>query len=318
MVSRCFNMTYYYCYPFGMEMVGRSGNVGEYRYGYQGSEKDDEIKGEGNTSSYKYRMSDNRLGRFFATDPLESKYPYYSPYQFSGNRVLDAIELEGLEPWLLKNKAKDVASLSEFREFAKTQFEVLTSEDCKYKSDCANFVLYVYLKYAQYKGIDVGVVGYDGVKRSASDEKYKNYLTDFGEEEAFERFYNDLKYRVGAADIYDDVNTYVLDDSERKYGDILVNSTHAMYFVSEDKRINVVQSTGKELRDTEHENYSVSKPYYQSWQTDYVNYYFYSKQWNMFENTDLRKQEVSYERFESLPAKQIPNELNNELALPNQ
>ena len=43
-------------------------------------------------------MHDPRVGRFFATDPLEKKYPWYSPYQFSGNRLIDMIELEGLEP----------------------------------------------------------------------------------------------------------------------------------------------------------------------------------------------------------------------------
>jgi hypothetical protein len=43
-------------------------------------------------------MHDPRVGRFFAIDPLTSKYPWYSPYQFSGNRVIDMIELEGCEP----------------------------------------------------------------------------------------------------------------------------------------------------------------------------------------------------------------------------
>jgi len=43
-------------------------------------------------------MHDPRLGRFFAVDPLFRKYPFYSPYAFSGNRVIDAVELEGLEP----------------------------------------------------------------------------------------------------------------------------------------------------------------------------------------------------------------------------
>jgi len=43
-------------------------------------------------------MHDPRVGRFFAVDPLEKSYPFYSPYQFSGNRVIDVAELEGLEP----------------------------------------------------------------------------------------------------------------------------------------------------------------------------------------------------------------------------
>ncbi|MBD3638028.1 MAG: hypothetical protein HUJ25_11805 [Crocinitomicaceae bacterium] len=86
-------------YPFGMQMSGRNGTAagGEYRYSFQGQEKDDEIKGPGNSINYKYRMHDPRLGRFFAIDPLTSLYPHYSPYQFSGNKVIQFVELEGLE-----------------------------------------------------------------------------------------------------------------------------------------------------------------------------------------------------------------------------
>jgi RHS repeat-associated protein len=68
------------------------------RYLFQGQEMDDEVKGDGNSVNYSFRMHDPRLGRFFAIDPLVSKFPYYSPYSFSGNRVVDCIELEGLEP----------------------------------------------------------------------------------------------------------------------------------------------------------------------------------------------------------------------------
>ena len=69
-----------------------------YRYGFQGQEKDDELKGEGNSLNYTFRMHDPRIGRFFAVDPLSPKYPFYSPYAFSGNRVIDMVELEGMEP----------------------------------------------------------------------------------------------------------------------------------------------------------------------------------------------------------------------------
>ena len=34
-------------------------------------------------------------------DPLTKKYPWYTPYSFSGNRLMDAIELEGLEEYLI-------------------------------------------------------------------------------------------------------------------------------------------------------------------------------------------------------------------------
>jgi RHS repeat-associated protein len=83
---------------FGMQLPERHENVGDsYRYGFQNQEVDSEVKGEGNSVNYKYRMHDPRLGRFFTVDPLAVSYPHNSPYAFSENRVLDAVELEGLE-----------------------------------------------------------------------------------------------------------------------------------------------------------------------------------------------------------------------------
>jgi RHS repeat-associated protein len=84
-------------YPFGMQMPGRKSGNQDYRFSFQGQEKDDEIKGQGNSLNYEYRMHDPRIGRFFAVDPLAAKYPYNSTYAFSENRVIDGIELEGLE-----------------------------------------------------------------------------------------------------------------------------------------------------------------------------------------------------------------------------
>ncbi len=68
-----------------------------YRFGFQGQEKDDEIKGNGNSLNYKFRIHDPRIGRFLSIDPLEKDYPWNSPYAFSENRVIDGVELEGLE-----------------------------------------------------------------------------------------------------------------------------------------------------------------------------------------------------------------------------
>lgn len=66
-------------------------------YSFQGTEKDNEVKGQGNSVNYKYRMHDPRVGRFFAIDPLASRYPFNGTYNFSENRVIDGVELEGLE-----------------------------------------------------------------------------------------------------------------------------------------------------------------------------------------------------------------------------
>ena len=89
--------------PFGVELDGRTVSGG-YRFGFQNQEKDNEIKGEGNSIHYTFRMHDPRVGRFFCVDPLTAKYPHNSPYAFSENRLVDGIELEGLEVWNLSNQ----------------------------------------------------------------------------------------------------------------------------------------------------------------------------------------------------------------------
>ena len=83
-------------YPFGMQMPGRKSSS-DYRYGFQGQEKDDELKGEGNSLAFKYRIHDPRLGRFLSVDPLSSEYPWNSTYAFAENKVVQFAELEGLE-----------------------------------------------------------------------------------------------------------------------------------------------------------------------------------------------------------------------------
>jgi RHS repeat-associated protein len=70
----------------------------KYRFGFQAQLKDNEWTGtEGSHLNYKYRVHDARIGRFLSVDPLTAKYPHNSPYAFSENRVIDGVELEGLE-----------------------------------------------------------------------------------------------------------------------------------------------------------------------------------------------------------------------------
>ncbi len=83
-------------YPYGTQQEDRS-QSDNYTHGFQGQEKDNEVKGVGNSINYKYRMHDPRVGRFFAVDPLYQKYPNNSQYAFSENRLVDGIEFEGLE-----------------------------------------------------------------------------------------------------------------------------------------------------------------------------------------------------------------------------
>lgn len=51
-----------------------------YRYGYQGSEKDDEVKGDGNSYTTHFRQLDPRVGRWMSIDPKAKSMPWQSPY----------------------------------------------------------------------------------------------------------------------------------------------------------------------------------------------------------------------------------------------
>jgi RHS repeat-associated protein len=65
-------------YAFGMQMADRSWNTEGYRYGMNGMEADNEVKGVGVSYSTEYRIYDSRLGRWLSTDPKIQ--PYESPY----------------------------------------------------------------------------------------------------------------------------------------------------------------------------------------------------------------------------------------------
>ncbi|ATL49378.1 hypothetical protein COR50_20565 [Chitinophaga caeni] len=88
-------------YPFGMQMPGRVFNGGGYRYGFNGKENDNEVKGEGNQQDYGMRVYDPRIGRFLSVDPISKSYPELTPYQFASNRPVDAIDIDGLEAYVL-------------------------------------------------------------------------------------------------------------------------------------------------------------------------------------------------------------------------
>ena len=68
-----------------------------YRFGFNGKENDNEVKGTGNHQDYGMRMYDTRLGRFFSVDPLTKLYPWYSPFQFAGNKPIWKVDIDGLE-----------------------------------------------------------------------------------------------------------------------------------------------------------------------------------------------------------------------------
>ncbi|BAV06167.1 YD repeat-containing protein [Filimonas lacunae] len=93
-------------YPFGMLQPGRSYNAGGYRYGFNGKENDNEVKGDGNQQDYGMRIYDPRIGKFLSVDPITKDYPELTPYQFASNRPIQGVDLDGGE---FQDRATNVA-----------------------------------------------------------------------------------------------------------------------------------------------------------------------------------------------------------------
>lgn len=58
-------------------------------------EKDDEVKGNGNSLDFGARIYDPRVGRWLSRDTLEGKYPELSPYHFSANNPVLLVDRDG-------------------------------------------------------------------------------------------------------------------------------------------------------------------------------------------------------------------------------
>jgi RHS repeat-associated protein len=72
--------------PFGVTLSGRNFTLTgaeKGRFGYQGSEMDNEVKGEGDSYTTEFRQLDPRLGRWFSMDPVTQSWQ--SPYSSMNN-----------------------------------------------------------------------------------------------------------------------------------------------------------------------------------------------------------------------------------------
>ncbi len=78
-----------------MIQPNRHEDSGIYRYGFNGMENDNEIKGDGNSIDYGARIYDPRIGRWFARDPLAGKYPSLSTYNYTANNPILFVDYDG-------------------------------------------------------------------------------------------------------------------------------------------------------------------------------------------------------------------------------
>jgi RHS repeat-associated protein len=83
-------------YPFGSPMPGRNFMGMEYRYGFNGMEKDNEVKGTGNSYTAEFWQYDSRLGRRWNLDPIF--FPWLSGYSTFDNNPIYFTDPQGLSP----------------------------------------------------------------------------------------------------------------------------------------------------------------------------------------------------------------------------
>tara|TARA_R110002050_G_scaffold107485_2_gene217925 strand:+ start:2520 stop:2915 length:396 start_codon:yes stop_codon:yes gene_type:complete len=71
-----------------------------YRYGFNGMERDDVVKGNGNSYDFEARIYDPRVGRWFSIDPMSSRYPSFTSYGFAANNPILFLDPNG--KWVVK------------------------------------------------------------------------------------------------------------------------------------------------------------------------------------------------------------------------
>jgi len=99
----------------------------EYCFGFNGKEQDNEVSGSGNSYDYGFRIYNPRLGRFLSVDPLTKSYPWYTPYQFAGNKPIVAIDLDGLEEFVVSDALNDPKYMGKMWDIIKSS-EILMSQ----------------------------------------------------------------------------------------------------------------------------------------------------------------------------------------------
>lgn len=107
----------------------------DYRYGFNGMESDDEIKGQGNSYTTEFRQYDSRLGRWLSIDPIT--HPQYSPYSAFDNNPIYYIDPEGAD-----SKGENKSDLNENKKISNTDAKSSTSDNPTIKVESGGVNVY--------------------------------------------------------------------------------------------------------------------------------------------------------------------------------
>ena len=100
-------------YPFGLSFINTSASKYSPSTTYKNTKFQTQELQETGFYQFKWRQYMPDVARFFNIDPLAEKYQYWTPYAFSGNRVIDSRELEGLEPVEINKGTKNLVIVNQ-------------------------------------------------------------------------------------------------------------------------------------------------------------------------------------------------------------
>jgi RHS repeat-associated protein len=229
-------------YPFGMEMSGRyGGDLGtepgdEYRFGFNGKEKDDEWNGQtGSTYDFGARLYDARIGRWMACDPKAAQMPFISPYSFSYNCPTIFEDPDGEKPRVTVSKSQDGSEVTIsitnniYLVEKNNKINVPTQSNVdnylhggSYEVDGVKYNVVInnnfikvkntnQAKNAIIKDRDVGVIAYlrDKGRANAGENQGFDVINLFTNEDNFEAiFAHEIGHDIGFADKYIDVGYF--------------------------------------------------------------------------------------------------------------
>jgi len=135
-----------------------------YRYGFNGKENDNEIKGEGNQQDYGMRIYDPRVGRFLSVDPLQKVFPNLTPYQFASNNPIEAVDLDGREFKVYslamnENQGKSQLKLGDFRGVTNIPIQIKATIDFTHTRTVAGVPVTVTMQETFTKQFNLGDLG---------------------------------------------------------------------------------------------------------------------------------------------------------------
>jgi hypothetical protein len=187
-------------YPFGQLVPNRHGSSTAYRYGFQGQEKDDELKGEGNSYNFGDYGLDVRIGRRLNLDPVLK--PFQSGYITFGNDPISRIDHDGNDDVFYIKKNGKVGMYRTLKGTAikiKTKDGIINYSDLSLNSKSNRTIATKIFSNYSFEVLGKGKIGIADLKDNKEAAAYTNsktkevFLNTNGGINPAANDYNDLK-----------------------------------------------------------------------------------------------------------------------------